>query len=89
MVAIDEIGKYEDADAVLHAGVSGCSVLATVHGSSIADISQKEEIEKILRLKLIDRFIVLSINERMDRYFQIFDREGKQLCGKKLLQVPA
>lgn len=89
VVAIDEIGKYEDADAVLHAGVSGCSVLATVHGSSIADISQKEEIEKILRLKLIDRFIVLSINERMDRYFQIFDREGKQLCGKNLLQVPA
>lgn len=89
VIAIDEIGKEADAEAILHAGVSGCSILATVHGRSIEDIHQKKEMAKILELGLIDRFVVLSTNENMDRYFEVYDREGNRLCGRKLLQVPA
>lgn len=85
VVAIDEIGKPEDADAILHAGVSGCSVLATVHGSSIEDICHKGEMEKILQLKLFERFVVLDMKK--DRYFSVYDKEGKQLCGRSLLQA--
>lgn len=89
VIAIDEIGKRADAEAILHAGVSGCSVLATVHGNSIGDIRHKAEMEQILRLGLIDRFVVLSIDAKMDRYFEVYDREGNRLCGRNLLQVPA
>ena len=89
VIAIDEIGKAADAEAILHAGVSGCSILATVHGKSIEDIRQKSEMEKILNLGLIDRFVVLSTDENMDRYFEVYDREGNRLCGRNLLQVPA
>lgn len=89
VVAIDEIGRQEDVEAIFHAGVSGCSILATAHGSSLEDIRCKGEMERILRLRLIDRFIVLSIDEKMDRYFEIYDREGNKLCGRSLLQVPA
>jgi len=32
---------------------------------------------------------VLSMNEQMDRYFEIYDREGNSLCGRSLLQAPA
>ncbi|MDE7030590.1 MAG: stage III sporulation protein AA [Lachnospiraceae bacterium] len=89
VIAIDEIGKRADAEAILHAGVSGCSILATVHGRSIADVWQKTEMERILQLGMIDRFVVLSMGENMDRYFEIYDREGNGLCGRSLLQVPA
>lgn len=89
VIAIDEIGKRADAEAILHAGVSGCSILATVHGSSIEDIRHKAEMEQILRLGLIDRFVVLSADAGMDRYFEIYDREENSLCGRNLLQVPA
>lgn len=85
VVAIDEIGKAEDADAILHAGVSGCSVLATVHGSSIEDIRHKGEMDKILQWKLFERFVVLGMKK--DRYFSVYDKEGKLLCGKSLLQA--
>lgn len=88
VVAIDEIGRSRDADAILHAGVSGCSVLATVHGNSMGDIRHKGGMEKILGMKLMERFIVLSMDEKMDRYFEIYDREGNQLCGRSLLQAP-
>ncbi len=89
VIAMDEIGRSADAEAILHAGVSGCSILATVHGTSIKDIRNKTEMEKLLHLGLIERFIVLSMNEQMDRYFEIYDREGNSLCGRSLLQAPA
>lgn len=89
VIAVDEIGKKADADAILHAGVSGCSILATVHGTSIGDIRHKTELERIFDLDMIDRFVVLSMDMKMDRYFEIYDREGNRLCGRNLLQVPA
>lgn len=89
VIAIDEIGKSADADAILYAGVSGCSILATVHGNSIEDIWHKTEMESILHLGLLDRFVVLSMDKKMDRYFEIYDREGNRLCGRNLLQAPA
>ena len=45
--------------------------------------------ELILELGLIDLFVVLSIDSKMDRYFEVYDREGNRLCGRNLLQVPA
>ena len=89
VIAIDEIGKSADAAAILHAGVSGCSILATVHGNSIEDIWHKTEMAQILHLGLVDRFVVLSVNARMERYFEVYDGEGNRLCGRNLLQVPA
>lgn len=88
VIAIDEIGKHADADAILQAGVCGCSILSTAHGRSVEDIRHKGEMDRILKLRLIDRFIVLSIDKKMDRYFEIYDREGNQLCGRSLLQAP-
>ncbi|MDE7321145.1 MAG: stage III sporulation protein AA [Lachnospiraceae bacterium] len=89
VIAIDEIGKSADAEAILHAGVSGCSIVSTAHGSSLKDIMHKSDMGNILKLKLIDRFIVLSADENMDRYFEIYDKEGNLICGRSLLRVPA
>lgn len=89
VIAIDEIGKSADAEAIFYAGVCGCSILATIHGSSIEEIQQKSEMEKIFASELIDRFVVLSMDEKMVRYFEIYDRKGNQICGRNLLQVPA
>lgn len=89
VIAIDEIGKSADAEAIFHAGVCGCSILATIHGSSIEDIQHKSEMERIFQSELIDRFVVLSMDEKMVRYFEIYDRKGNQICGRNLLQVPA
>lgn len=89
VIAIDEIGKSEDAEAILHAGVSGCSILATIHGNSIEDIRHRAGMECILQLGLIDRFVVLSMDRKMDRYFEVYDREGNRLCGRNLLRAPA
>lgn len=88
VIAIDEIGRSQDAEAIFHAGVSGCSILATAHGNSIDDLRHKAEFLQILRAGLIDRFIVLYMRAGMDRYFEVYDGEGNKLCGRNLLQGP-
>ena len=88
VIAIDEIGKQSDAEAIIHAGVSGCAVLATAHGSSLEDVTRNKELAEIIRLKLFDRLLILSADERNFRYFEIFDREGGRICGKSLLREP-
>lgn len=89
MIAIDEIGNNSDAEAIIHAGVSGCAVLATAHGGSVEDVMRNNELGELLRLKIFDRLLVLSMDESKVRYFEIFDKEGVRICGKSLLQEPA
>ncbi|MBD5451764.1 MAG: stage III sporulation protein AA [Lachnospiraceae bacterium] len=86
VIAIDEIGKESDAAAIIHAGVSGCAVLATAHGGSLEDVMQNAQLAEIIRLKLFHRLLILSADEKYVRYFEIFDREGVRICGRSLLQ---
>lgn len=88
VIAIDEIGKASDAEAIAHAGVSGCAVIATAHGASVEDVARNGTLSEIIRLKIFDRLLVLSADEDDLRYFEIFDKEGFNICGKSLLQEP-
>ncbi len=89
VIAIDEIGKESDAQAILHAGVSGCAVFATAHGSSLEDVCKNRELDGLIRLKIFERILVLSADEKGLRYFEIVDQEGVKICGRSLLQEPA
>lgn len=89
VIAIDEIGKASDAEAIAHAGVSGCAVIATAHGASVEDVAKNAELYEIIRLEIFDRLLVLSEAENDLRYFEIFDKEGFKICGKSLLREPA
>jgi stage III sporulation protein AA len=86
-VAIDEIGKPEDAEAILRAKVSGCTVYATAHGKNLYDIGLKSEMQRILELGVFERFVILEINKNSDRYFEVLDSKGEIICGKSLLQA--
>jgi hypothetical protein len=50
------------------------------------DISNKTEMRQILSLGIFERFILLSIDQNADRYFEVYDGEGELLCGRSLLQ---
>ncbi len=88
VIAIDEIGRDSDAAAIVHAGISGCAVFATAHGSSLEDVQKNRKLEELLGLHIFDRFLTLSSDEKHLRYFEIWNGEGEQLCGRSLLQEP-
>lgn len=89
VIAMDEIGGTGDAQALFYAGISGCRILATVHGSSLEDIRRKHELSELLEQQMFQRFILLGMEDDRSRYAQIYDGGGELLCGKSLSHVHA
>ena len=69
VVAVDEIGGREDIEALIRAKHSGISIIATIHGDEIDDISDN--------LKIFDRYIFLVNNEC--REMEIYDEKFYRL----------
>lgn len=69
VVAVDEIGGDEDINALIKAKHSGISIIATIHGDEIDDISDN--------LKIFGRYIFLVNNEC--REMEIYDEKFYRL----------
>lgn len=83
IIAIDEIGKREDVEALAYVINCGCKILATVHGSSIEDIKNKPVLRKLVEEKLFKRFIVLSGEGKPGEVESIFDERGSVRYNRK------
>jgi len=60
IIATDEIGSMEDADAILTALYSGVGVVATTHGSGLKDILYKPGLKRLIKDRAFNRIIILS-----------------------------
>jgi stage III sporulation protein AA len=60
IIAVDEIGSYEDSKAIEDAMNSGIKVIATAHGDSIEEIVRKSNIRNLIQDKLFDKIVILS-----------------------------
>lgn len=59
IVATDEIGRREDADAIIDAVNAGVKVITTIHGSGIEDFLRKQDLGRIQKC-VFERYLVLS-----------------------------
>ena len=76
VIAVDEIGSYEDIHAIESVIHCGCRLLATVHGSSIDDIKRKPLLNRLVKEKIFERYILLEGRPRAGTMRQIFDERG-------------
>ncbi len=83
VIAVDEIGKREDVDALAYVMNCGCQILATVHGASIDDVKNKPILRKLVEEKLFKRFIVLAGGKQPGTVENIFDERGSVLYDWK------
>lgn len=60
VVAADEIGRPEDAAAVMEALHAGVAVLATAHGSGLADVRRRPALAELLKAGAFERAVLLS-----------------------------
>lgn len=82
VIAVDEIGKREDIDAIAYVMNCGCQILATVHGSSIDDIRNKPVLRKLVEERLFKRFVILAGNGKPGRIEIVFDERGSVLYDR-------
>lgn len=76
VIAVDEIGSYEDIHAIETVINCGCKLLATVHGSSIDDIRRKPLLDRIVKERVFERYILLDGCRGIGKIRQIFDERG-------------
>ena len=86
VVAVDELGDYEDIHAIESVIHCGCKLFATVHGSSVEDIKRKPLMQRLVRERIFERYIVLHHQVRAGRVKAIFDERGTSLFDWKRKQ---
>ncbi len=60
VVAVDEIGRPEDAVAVMEALHAGVAVLATAHGWNLADVRRRPALAELLKVGAFERAVILG-----------------------------
>lgn len=79
VLAVDEIGACEDLRAIEYAMHCGCRMLATAHGSSVAELRAKPYFDEMFRQKRFDRYVVLGNVHHPGEIFGIYDERGSLL----------
>lgn len=83
VVAVDELGDYEDIHAIEMTLHSGCKLLATVHGSSLEDLQKKPLLERLMKESTFERYILLknSPQGQPGEIDAVLDADGVLLYG--------
>lgn len=79
VIAVDEIGGKNDAEAIFYAMCCGSKGLFTAHGNSIGDIKANPELKELIEHKIIERIIILDKfkKEKISDLF-FLDKEKKE-----------
>lgn len=60
VIAVDEIGRQEDAEALGEALNAGVGVLATAHAGSLEELEERPILRDLVAAKIFQRFVLLS-----------------------------
>lgn len=78
IIATDELGKSEDAYAILDAVNAGVKVITTIHGSSLEDFLKKTNLDQ-LKNNVFERIIILSKRNGVGTIEKILDQNYKEV----------
>ncbi|RGD75168.1 stage III sporulation protein AA [Anaerofustis stercorihominis] len=79
VIITDEIGKIDDISALENSVLSGVKVISSAHGKDMKDILRKDNFVSIIKKKIFNRYIFLSI-EHGERYIkEIYNEKLERL----------
>lgn len=81
VVAIDELGSMEDVQAMKRVSACGCRLLATVHGSDMQELLEKEYMRDLIEEKMFSRYIVLYKEGGCPKVRKIYKKGLEACCG--------
>ncbi|OPX91983.1 MAG: hypothetical protein A4E52_00194 [Pelotomaculum sp. PtaB.Bin013] len=83
VIAVDEIGRGEDVSALEEVLNAGVKVLATAHGKNLAELAERPALGRIIRLKMIERFVILGRSRGVGTVEDIIDGKTMRTLGVK------
>ena len=84
VLIVDEIGRWEDSEAMLEAVHAGVCVWTTVHGKNWGDITQRPTLRPLIEQRVFERFIELTNERGPGTIRRIIDRSGTVLFGAEV-----
>lgn len=79
VLVADEIGSFYDVESLLEAISAGVTVICTVHGRTIKEITQRPSIEPLVNKDVFKRFIILDYDGKPGVIKHIYDSEKRKL----------
>lgn len=77
IIAVDELGRKEDIEAVEEALYAGVKLVATAHGRDFADLETRPQLCSLIRKNVFERYLFLSNRTGVGTMEEIRDRNGK------------
>jgi len=59
VIAVDEIGRADDAEAIEEVIDAGVSVICTIHGGSLEEVRKKPAMQSLLDKGIFGRYVLL------------------------------
>lgn len=82
VLIVDEIGRKEDAFAIMEAINAGIKLMMTTHGNSLDDLIKRPVLKPIVEMGIFNRFVELSRNAGPGTIACIRDDSGKKIFQK-------
>ena len=79
VIAVDEIGKIEDVNALEYCINCGCKIIATIHATSLTELYTKPVMERLLENRIFQRFVVLSSLPVRGTVSGIYNERGEMI----------
>ncbi|OPY57525.1 MAG: hypothetical protein A4E55_01578 [Pelotomaculum sp. PtaU1.Bin035] len=83
VIAADEIGRHEDVDALEEVLNAGVKVITTAHGSNLADLIDRPALGRVIKSKVIERFVILGRSQGVGTVEDIIDGKSMRSTGVK------
>lgn len=81
VLVVDEIGIWQDAEAIREAVNAGIRVLATAHAENLDQLRKRPMFEKLLQARTFSRYVTIKRSFSGLRWMQVFDADGKLLSA--------
>jgi stage III sporulation protein AA len=79
VIVVDEIGRAEDAAAILEALHAGIRVIASAHGHDLDDISKRPVMKELIVNQVFSRYVILHNEGGTPAVQAIYDSRGNLL----------
>jgi stage III sporulation protein AA len=79
VIVVDEIGREEDATAILEALHAGIRVIASAHGLNLEDISKRPVMKELIANQVFSRYVILHNKGGTPAVQAIYDNRGNPL----------
>ena len=80
LIVTDEIGKSEDADAMLEAINCGVKIITSAHGNSFEGLIKRPIISGMIKDSFFERIVFIDREETNTFVKAVYDSKGNKLC---------